>query len=137
MKTTEEIKKEFFNKLAEKLEDLFEKGEKCECGKRLPGRSKALSFNAYANIFFDEALTKARTQTALKEKLTQAREEAVLKGERQRIIHQIREEERGKIRKIVEKEYSEVHMAQLGSLDYQAGKSDICTDLLSAIDTLE
>jgi len=46
--------KKYFNQLAEKLEELFPKGEQCECGKRLPCRSKALAFNAYANIFHDD-----------------------------------------------------------------------------------
>ena len=54
--TNEEIIKEFFNKLADKLEEHFEKGELCQCGKRLPCRSKALSFNAYANLYLKEAL---------------------------------------------------------------------------------
>ena len=53
---SKEIKQRFFNKLAEKLEEIFEKGERCECGKKLPCRSKALSFNAFANIFADEMI---------------------------------------------------------------------------------
>ena len=50
--TTEE--KEFFNKLADKLEELFPKGEKCQCGRKKDARSKALVFNAWANIVFRE-----------------------------------------------------------------------------------
>lgn len=57
------IEKEFFRKLADKLEELFEKGELCQCGKKLPCRSKVLSFNAYANIFLKEALTKQKDDT--------------------------------------------------------------------------
>ena len=52
--------KEYFNKLAEKLEELFPKGEKCQCGRKLWCRSKSLSFNAFANIYLREALTQAR-----------------------------------------------------------------------------
>ena len=59
MKTKKEDtidEQEFFNKLAEVLEEYFPKGEKCQCGKRLPCRSKALVLNAYANIYFREAI---------------------------------------------------------------------------------
>ena len=45
---------EFFNKLADKLEELFPKGEKCQCGRKKDARSKALVFNAWANIVFKE-----------------------------------------------------------------------------------
>jgi len=61
----EKIKKEFFNELAEKLEDLFEKGELCSCGKKLPCRSKALSFNAYANIIFEKKLQEIEKKNQL------------------------------------------------------------------------
>ena len=54
-----QIEKDFFNKLAEKLEELFPKGERCQCGKKLPCRSKALAFNAFANIYLRTALQKA------------------------------------------------------------------------------
>ena len=50
------MKNKFFNQLAEKLEEIFPKGEKCECGKKLPCRSKALTFNAYANIYHEKIL---------------------------------------------------------------------------------
>lgn len=55
--TKEEKDEEFFSKLAEKLEELFEKGELCKCGRRLPRRSNALAFNAFANIYHSELLT--------------------------------------------------------------------------------
>ena len=48
-------KKLFFNKLAEKLEELYPKGE--VIGKSNP-RSRALVFNAYANLIFREILDK-------------------------------------------------------------------------------
>jgi len=50
--------KEFQTRLAEELETLFPKGERCECGKRLRCRSKALVFCAEANIIFRESLDK-------------------------------------------------------------------------------
>jgi hypothetical protein len=50
----EEIKEEFFNKLVEILEEQFPKGEKCQCGEKLPCRSKALVLNAYSNLYFKE-----------------------------------------------------------------------------------
>lgn len=52
----EKLIKEFFNRLSEVLEEQFEKGELCKCGKRLPCRSKALVLNAYANIIFRDIL---------------------------------------------------------------------------------
>ncbi len=48
------IEEEFFNKLYEVFEEMFPKGEKCKCGKKLPCRSKALVLNTYANLFFKE-----------------------------------------------------------------------------------
>ena len=48
------MRTKFFRELEEKLEEIFTKGEICECGKRLPCRSKALTFNAYANMYFDK-----------------------------------------------------------------------------------
>ena len=53
---SKEIEKEFFRKLSDQLEDHYPKGERCECGKRLTARSKALTFNAWANVFLKEAL---------------------------------------------------------------------------------
>ena len=49
-------KETYFDKLANELEKLFSKGEKCKCGKRLPCRSKALAFNAWANIYHEDLL---------------------------------------------------------------------------------
>jgi len=51
---------EFQTRLAEELETLFPKGERCECGKRLRGRSRALVFNSYANIIFRELLERVK-----------------------------------------------------------------------------
>ena len=52
--------KEFFDELVEKLENIFPKGEKCRyCGKKDWGRSKALLFNAYANMIFRKYIQKA------------------------------------------------------------------------------
>ena len=55
-------KEEFYNKLAERLEEFFPKGEKCECGKKLPCRGKALVLNGYANIYLKEAIEKAKKE---------------------------------------------------------------------------
>lgn len=60
MKNQKQIEEEFFNKLAEVLEEEFPKGELCQCGKRLPCRSRALVLNSYANLFFREFLEKER-----------------------------------------------------------------------------
>ena len=61
----EGIQKEFFNKLAEKLEECFPKGELCShCGKKSFARSRALSFNAFANLYFRELLKKGLSQNA-------------------------------------------------------------------------
>ena len=57
----ENWEEEFFNRLAEILEEHFPKGEKCSyCGNKLPCRSKALVLNSYANIIFKELLQKER-----------------------------------------------------------------------------
>jgi len=53
------IEQEFFNELSDKLEDLFIKGEKCQCGNRLHCRSKALVLNAYANLLFQRKVGEA------------------------------------------------------------------------------
>ena len=45
---------EFFNKLVDKLEELFPKDEKCQCGRKKDARSKALVLNAWANMAFRE-----------------------------------------------------------------------------------
>ena len=58
----QKAEEEFFQKLAEELEDLFPKGELCECGERLPCRSKALAFNGMANVFCREALASQKQQ---------------------------------------------------------------------------
>ena len=51
--------KEFFDELAEELEKDFPKGEKCPyCGNKAFARSRALLFNAYANIIFRQLLMK-------------------------------------------------------------------------------
>ena len=50
------IEKRYFNKLVERLEEQFEKGERCSCGKRLEARSKSLVLNGYANLYLKEAL---------------------------------------------------------------------------------
>jgi len=47
--TNKNKEKEFFDRLADKLDELWPKGDK--------GRSKALTFNAWANIFFRELLS--------------------------------------------------------------------------------
>lgn len=75
--TDKKIEKEFFNKLAEELENHYPKGERCECGKRLSARSKALIFNAYANIYLKEALSaqKKETISRIKLMLTKIRED--------------------------------------------------------------
>lgn len=52
--------KEYFDKLVEVLEKQFPKGEKCQCGKRLPCRSRALVLNAYANIYLKEILSQEK-----------------------------------------------------------------------------
>jgi len=54
--------KKYFNLLAERLEELFEKGEKCKCGKRLPCRSKALALNAWANIYHTDRIKETRQE---------------------------------------------------------------------------
>ncbi len=58
----QDIIKEFFNKLAEELEEDFEKGERCQCGSKLPCRGKALAFNGMANVFLREALKAQREE---------------------------------------------------------------------------
>jgi len=63
--TKKELKKEYFDKLCKVLEEEFEKGEKCQCGRKLPCRSKALVLNSYANIYLLEAL-KSQNQDLLK-----------------------------------------------------------------------
>jgi len=50
----DEDDEEYFNKLRDKLDELFPKGECCSCGKKLPCRSKAIVLNAYANIYHKE-----------------------------------------------------------------------------------
>ena len=52
------LEKKFYVRLAEKLDVLFPKAEKCSCGIKLPCRSKALVFNAWANIYFKEFTTR-------------------------------------------------------------------------------
>jgi len=53
------MKKEFQTRLAEELEVLFPKGERCpKCGTKLPCRRRALMFNAYAVIYMRELLQK-------------------------------------------------------------------------------
>ena len=56
--TTSNMKKEeeFFHRLSNILEEQFPKGEKCQCGRKLPCRSKALVLSAYANIFYNEKI---------------------------------------------------------------------------------
>lgn len=54
MEDQKKLEEKFFNKLAKILEKEFPKYEECQCGKRLPCRSRALVLNAYANIFFKE-----------------------------------------------------------------------------------
>ena len=63
--------KKFFEQLSEQLEELFPKGEKCERGKKLPCRSKAILFNAYANLYLKELLTEMKTK-GRREKLKKA-----------------------------------------------------------------
>ena len=58
-KEIRKLEEMFFNKLADKLEELFPKYEKCQCGKRLKARSKALSFNAFANLYLKDVITEA------------------------------------------------------------------------------
>lgn len=58
-KTLKQLEQEFFDRLAEKLEKIFEKGELCsKCGRRLPCRSRVILFNAYANLFLRDLLKK-------------------------------------------------------------------------------
>ena len=48
--------KKIENEMAEKLEELFPKGERGSCGERLPCRSRALVFNAYAVMAIRKAI---------------------------------------------------------------------------------
>lgn len=65
----EKIEQEFFDKLAEKLEKIFPKNEKCQCGKRLSYRSKAILFNTYANIIFREIVKKHKIPELTEEEI--------------------------------------------------------------------
>lgn len=56
------MKETYFDKLRERLEKLFPKGEHCECGKKLPCRSAAITFNAFANILHNEELEAQKKQ---------------------------------------------------------------------------
>ncbi len=76
------IEEEFFNKLYYVLEKKFPKGEKCECGKKLPCRSKAIVLNAYANIFFKEM--KEKWQSELRKEILQELRENIKEKKRQR-----------------------------------------------------
>lgn len=58
----ETIEDRFFIKLKEHFETLFEKDEQCECGKCLPGRGRAVTFNAFANIYLRDALHEHRQE---------------------------------------------------------------------------
>jgi hypothetical protein len=46
------LEEQFFDNLKEILEEQFPKGERCQCGRKLPCRSKAIVLNAYANLLF-------------------------------------------------------------------------------------
>jgi len=56
------IEEEFFNKLYEVFEEMFPKGEKCKCGKKLSCRIRALMLNTYANLFFIEMKEKWQSE---------------------------------------------------------------------------
>lgn len=53
----QKLKQEFFNRLREELERIYPKGEKKEEMKESP-RSRALVFNASANIIFRDIIDK-------------------------------------------------------------------------------
>ena len=75
---TDKLEKEFFNQLADKLEEFFEKGELCKCGKRLPCRSKALAFNAFANLIFRN-LIKSQKELSYKQGVKETLDKIELK----------------------------------------------------------
>ena len=60
--------KKIEEELVEKLEELFPKGERCGCGKRLPCRSRALVFNAYAVMAIRELVKQVVESVPVEEK---------------------------------------------------------------------